>query len=75
MALLSAFYPQPVVAGTTTGTYAAGDDSRITGAAQKVGVDDIEITSPSKGLILRDSDNTRRRIRVEDGIVLTEVVP
>jgi hypothetical protein len=29
MAFLSSFYPQPVVAGTTEGTYAEGDDSRI----------------------------------------------
>jgi hypothetical protein len=32
MAFLSSFYPQPVVAGTTAGTYAEGDDSRIVGA-------------------------------------------
>jgi hypothetical protein len=32
MAFLSSFYPQPVVAGTTEGTFAEGDDSRITGA-------------------------------------------
>lgn len=30
MALLSSFYPQPVVAGTTAGTYVAGNDSRLT---------------------------------------------
>lgn len=71
MAFLSSYYPQPVVAGTTAGTYAEGDD-----AAFKVGSDDIEITNPAKGLILRDSSNTRRRIRVDsDGVVLTEVVP
>jgi hypothetical protein len=35
MAFLSSFYPQPVVAGITEGTYAEGDDSRILGAAQK----------------------------------------
>lgn len=35
MAFLSSFYPQPVVAGTTAGTYAEGNDSRIVGAAQK----------------------------------------
>ena len=35
MAFLSSFYPQPVVAGTTEGTFAEGDDARIVGAAQK----------------------------------------
>jgi hypothetical protein len=35
MASLSAYYPLPVVAGTTAGTYAEGDDSRIVGAASK----------------------------------------
>ena len=37
MAFLSSFYPQPVVAGTSEGTYAEGDDSRITGAIQSGG--------------------------------------
>jgi hypothetical protein len=32
MASLSAYYPLPVVAGTTAGTYAEGDDERIEGA-------------------------------------------
>jgi hypothetical protein len=32
MASLSAYYPLPVVAGTTAGTYAEGDDARIVGA-------------------------------------------
>jgi hypothetical protein len=32
MANLSSFYPQPVVAGTTEGTFAEGDDARIVGA-------------------------------------------
>ena len=35
MAFLSSFYPQPVVKGTTEGTFAEGDDARIVGAAQK----------------------------------------
>ena len=35
MAFLSSFYPQPVVKGTTAGTFAEGNDSRIAGAAQK----------------------------------------
>jgi hypothetical protein len=71
MAFLSSFYPQPVVAGTTAGTYAEGDD-----AAFKVGSDDIEITSASKGIIFRDSNGIRRRLRVDiDGTPLTEVLP
>lgn len=37
MATLSSFYPQPVVAGTTEGTYAEGDDARIVGAIQSGG--------------------------------------
>jgi hypothetical protein len=32
MANLSSFYPQPIVAGTTEGTFAEGDDARIVGA-------------------------------------------
>jgi hypothetical protein len=71
MAFLSSFYPQPVVAGTTAGTYAEGDD-----AAFKVGSDDIEITNAAKGIILRDSNGVRRRLRVDtDGTPLTEVLP
>jgi hypothetical protein len=76
MAFLSSFYPQPVVAGTTAGTYAEGNDSRIVGAAQKVGDSDIEITNASKGIIFRDSNGVRRRLRVDtDGTPLTEVLP
>jgi hypothetical protein len=72
MAFLSAFYPQPVVAGTTAGTYAAGDDSRITGAAQKVGAVDIEITDATKGLILKSANNNRYRLTIDnDGIPTT----
>jgi hypothetical protein len=37
MANLSSFYPQPVVAGTTEGTFAEGDDARIVGALQSGG--------------------------------------
>lgn len=37
MANLSSFYPQPVVAGTTDGTFAEGDDARIVGAVQSGG--------------------------------------
>lgn len=35
MSNLSSFYPQPIVAGTTAGTYTEGNDSRVVGAAQK----------------------------------------
>ena len=71
MAFLSSYYPQPILAGTTAGTYAEGDD-----AAFKVGSDDIEITSAAKGIILRDSNGVRRRLRVDtDGTPLTEVLP
>lgn len=35
MSFLSSFYPQPVVAGTTEGTFAEGDDARIVGAVQE----------------------------------------
>jgi hypothetical protein len=76
MASLSAYYPLPVVAGTTAGTYAEGNDSRIAGAAQKIGDSDIEITNAAKGIIFWDSGGTRRRLRVDtDGTVLTEVLP
>jgi hypothetical protein len=37
MASLSSYYPQPVIAGTTEGTYAEGNDSRIEGAVQSGG--------------------------------------
>lgn len=75
MAFLSAFYPQPVVAGTTAGTYAAGNDSRITGAAPKVGATDIEITDATKGLILKSANNTRYRLTIDnDGIPTTTVL-
>lgn len=68
MAFLSAYYPQPVVAGTTAGTYAEGDD-----AAFKVGSDDIEITNASKGIIFRDSNGNRYRYRVNtDGSLIKD---
>ena len=43
MASLSAYYPLPVVAGTTAGTYAEGNDSRIEGAVQESGLSDAEV--------------------------------
>jgi hypothetical protein len=58
MASLSSYYPQPVVAGTTDGTFAEGDDSRIVGAVQKSIVD-------AKGdLIVGSADNTVARLPV-----------
>jgi hypothetical protein len=71
MASLSAYYPLPVVAGTTAGTYAEGNQ-----AAFKVGEDDIEITDASKGIIFRDSNGTRWRLNLDtDGVTQTEVLP
>lgn len=76
MASLSAYYPLPVVAGTTAGTYAEGNDSRIVGAAQKVGGSDIEITDASKGIIFRDSNGVRHRYRAgTEGQLIEEIVP
>ena len=72
MALLSSFYPFPILAGTTAGTYAEGNDSRIVGAAQRVGALDIEITDATKGLILKSANNTRYRLTIDnDGIPTT----
>jgi hypothetical protein len=75
MAFLSSFYPQPVVKGTTAGTYAEGNDSRITGAAPKVGAADIEITDATKGIVLKSSNNNRYRLTIDnDGIPTTTVL-
>jgi hypothetical protein len=41
MASLSSYYPQPVIAGTTAGTYAEGNDSRIEGATQEAPEDGV----------------------------------
>jgi hypothetical protein len=71
MAFLSSYYPQPVIAGTTAGTYAEGDD-----AAFKVGSDDIEITDASKGIVFRDSNGVRHRFRAgTEGQLIEEIVP
>lgn len=70
MAVLSSYYPQPVVAGTTEGTYAEGND-----AAFKVGSDDIEITNAAKGIIFRDSNGVRHRYRAgTEGQLIEEIV-
>lgn len=57
MAFLSSFYPLPVVAGTTQGTFAEGDDERIVGAAQKASnLSDLESASTARtNLQLGDS--------------------
>jgi len=70
MASLSAYYPLPVVAGTTAGTYAEGND-----AAFKVGASDIEITDAAKGIILKSANNNRYRLTIDnDGIPTTTVL-
>lgn len=70
MAFLSSFYPQPVVAGTTEGTFAEGSE-----AAFKVGSDDIEITDSTKGIIFRDSNGVRHRYRAgTEGQLIEEIV-
>ena len=74
MAFLSSFYPQPVVAGTTAGTYAEGNDSRITGAAPKVGTTDIEITDATKGIIFKTPNKRIRLTLDDDGIPTTTVL-
>jgi len=74
MAFLSSFYPQPVVKGTTAGTYAEGNDSRITGAASKVGAADIEITDATKGIILKSANNNRYRLTIDNNGIPTTTV-
>lgn len=66
MSFLSSFYPQPVVAGTTEGTYAEGDDARIVGAVQEAPEDGIiygrkdadwvDITEPANLQIRRGTE-------------------
>lgn len=70
MALLSQYYPAPIVPGNQPGTFAAGNDPRIVGAAQKVGSDDIEITDSAKGIILQNQSGQRWKIAAgEEGLV------
>jgi hypothetical protein len=54
MASLSAYYPLPVVAGTTAGTYAEGDDSRITGA--------LPAATAGTGSVLASGSTTSRTL-------------
>jgi hypothetical protein len=54
MASLSAYYPLPVVAGTTAGTYAEGDDSRIVGA--------LPAATAGTGSVLASGSNTARTL-------------
>jgi hypothetical protein len=54
MAFLSSFYPQPVVAGTTEGTFAEGDDSRIVGA--------LPAATAGTGSVLASGSTTARTL-------------
>jgi hypothetical protein len=54
MASLSAYYPLPVVAGTTAGTYAEGDDSRIVGA--------LPAATAGSGSVLASGSDTSRTL-------------
>lgn len=54
MAFLSSFYPQPVVAGTTEGTYAEGDDARIVGA--------LPAATAGTGSVLASGSTTARTL-------------
>lgn len=54
MANLSSFYPQPVVAGTTEGTFAEGNDSRIVGA--------LPAATAGTGSVLASGSNTARTL-------------
>ena len=71
MAFLSSYYPLPVVAGTTAGTYAEGNR-----AAFKLGSDDIEITDSAKGIVFKSPNtNMRWRLTVDnDGIPTTQAL-
>jgi hypothetical protein len=61
MAFLSSFYPQPVVAGTTEGTYAEGDDARIVGA--------LPAATAGSGSVLASGSNTARTLSARFGEV------
>jgi len=54
MASLSAYYPLPVVAGTTAGTYAEGNDSRIEGA--------LPAATAGSGSVLASGSTTSRTL-------------
>jgi hypothetical protein len=54
MANLSSFYPQPVIAGTTEGTFAEGDDARIVGA--------LPAATAGTGSVLASGSNTTRTL-------------
>lgn len=61
MASLSAYYPQPVVAGTTAGTYAEGNDSRIVGA--------LPSATAGSGSVLASGSTTSRTLSERFGEV------
>jgi hypothetical protein len=70
MASLSSYYPQPVIAGTTAGTYAEGDDSRISqlGAGSEV-TSTGSTTARSLANRFADIVNVRDFGAVGDGVV------
>jgi hypothetical protein len=61
MAFLSSFYPQPVVVGTTEGTFAEGDDSRIVGA--------LPAATAGTGSVLASGSTTARTLSARFGEV------
>lgn len=63
MANLSSFYPQPVVAGTTEGTFAEGDDARIVGA--------LPAATAGTGSVLASGSNTARSLSDRFGDVFS----
>lgn len=54
MSFLSSFYPQPVVAGTTEGTFAEGNDARIVGA--------LPAATAGTGSVLASGSTTARTL-------------
>lgn len=59
MANLSSFYPQPVVKGTTAGTFAEGNDARIVGA--------LPAATAGTGSVLASGSTTARTLSARFG--------